>query len=160
MPQKERVDIYIIPPNFAAEGTLFSGRIKARNAVEAAVLALFLLQILLSVDLSVRGRIYAGAIVLIPAAIFGVLGVQGESLTSFVLQFFRYLCSKRELTVPDGKYRLKRSRKIRKIKRREARRKGGGRNRKRSKGAETKAQRSQADGKTANEGGQDTGERK
>lgn len=160
MSQKERVDIYIIPPNFAAEGTLFSGRIKARNAVEAAVLVLFLLQILLSVDLSVRGRIYAGVIVLIPAAIGGIMGVQGESLTSFAFQFCRYLCSKREITVPDGKYRLKRSRKLRKMERREARRKGGGRNRKRSKGAETKAQRGQADGETANEGGQEAGERR
>lgn len=159
MPQKERVDIYIIPPNFAAEGTLFSGRIKARNAVEAALLVIFLLQILLSVDLSVRGKIYAGVIVLIPAAIFGVLGVQGESLSSFILQFFRYLCSKRELTVPDGKYRLKRSRKLRKMERRRARKKGGGSNRKRSKGTETKAQGSQAAGKTTDEGSQETGER-
>ena len=27
MMQRERSDVYIIPPNFAKEGTLFSGRI-------------------------------------------------------------------------------------------------------------------------------------
>lgn len=29
MMQRERSDVYIIPPNFAKEGTLFSGRIEA-----------------------------------------------------------------------------------------------------------------------------------
>lgn len=29
MMQRERSDVYIIPPNFAKEGTLFSGELKA-----------------------------------------------------------------------------------------------------------------------------------
>ena len=33
MMQRERSDVYIIPPNFAKEGTLFSGRIEGRNAL-------------------------------------------------------------------------------------------------------------------------------
>lgn len=43
MMQRERSDVYIIPPNFAKEGTLFSGRIEGRNAFEAAVLFIVLL---------------------------------------------------------------------------------------------------------------------
>ena len=45
MMQRERSDVYIIPPNFAKEGTLFSGRIEGRNAFEAAVLFIVLFRI-------------------------------------------------------------------------------------------------------------------
>ena len=38
MEQEDRIDIYTIPPNFAEEGTLLSGRIKTRNAVETGVI--------------------------------------------------------------------------------------------------------------------------
>lgn len=107
MPQKERVDTYTIPPNFAKEGTILSGRVETRNAVEAAVLVFFLLQVLLSLDYGTKAKIYAGVIVIIPVAIFAVIGIQGESLTSFIFQFFCYLVKRRVLTVPDAKYRLK-----------------------------------------------------
>ena len=36
MAQNDHSDIYIIPPNFVKEGTLFSGRAESRNVVEAA----------------------------------------------------------------------------------------------------------------------------
>lgn len=151
MSQKERVDVYTIPPNFAKEGTILSGRVEARNAVEAAALVLFLLQVLMMLDLGVKGKIYVGIIVILPVAIFSVIGVQGESLTSFIFQFFRFLVRRRVLTVPNGQYRLKRNRRIRKQKKKQYRRqkkeeqRGGGKNRKRrGKGTETEAQRSKA----------------
>ena len=40
MTQNDHSDVYIIPPNFVRDGTLFSGRAEARNVVEAAFLAL------------------------------------------------------------------------------------------------------------------------
>jgi len=140
MAQKERADVYTIPPNFAKEGTILSGRVEARNAVEAAVLILLLFQILMAANLSVKGKIYAGIIVILPAAIFAVIGVQGESLSSFIFQFFCYLARRRTLTVPDGRYRLKRNRRLLKQQKKQYRkehkkkRKGGGKHRKRSKG--------------------------
>lgn len=54
--QRERVDVYTIPPNFAQEGTIFSGRVRLRNAFEAGLLALLLLQALLATDLGVKGN--------------------------------------------------------------------------------------------------------
>ena len=42
------MDVYTIPPNFAQEGTILSGRVRFRNAFEAGFLGLFLLRILLS----------------------------------------------------------------------------------------------------------------
>lgn len=148
--QKERVDVYTIPPNFAQEGTILNGRIGIRNAVESGILVLFLMQILLSLDWGVRAKIYAGIIVILPTFIFALLGVQGESLTSFVYQFFKYLANRRVITVPDGKYRLKRNRRLRKqqyrqqkLQRRQEQKKGVNDNRTGSKGAETEAQGSE-----------------
>lgn len=137
---KERVDVYTIPPNFAQEGTILSGRIGIRNAIETGFLVLFLLQILLSLDWGVRGKIYAGIIVILPVAIFALIGVQGESLSSFIYQFLKYLKNRRILTVPDGRYRLKRNRRLRKQQRRRER-EGGADNRKRSKRVKIEAQR-------------------
>ena len=149
--QRERVDVYTIPPNFAQEGTIFSGRVRLRNAFEAGLLALLLLQALLATDLGVKGKIYAGVIVMIPIVIFAVLGVQGESLTSFLFQFLKYLCGRSILTVPDGKYRLMRNRRLRKQQYRSRRGKGGERHRKRSKRAAASAQRSKTGRKTESE---------
>ena len=146
--QREKVDVYTIPPNFAQEGTIFSGRVRLRNAFEAGVLALLLFQLLMATNLSVKGKIYAGIIVMIPVVIFAVLGVQGESLTSFLFQFLKYLRGRRILTVPDGKYRLKRNRRLRKQQYRSQSGKGGERHRKRGKRIKTSAKRSKTDGKT------------
>ena len=41
---KERIDLYFIPPNFAEEGTVLSGRLRTRNAVETAILVFFMLK--------------------------------------------------------------------------------------------------------------------
>lgn len=144
--------MYTIPPNFAQEGTIFSGRVRFRNAFEAGILGLFLLQILFSMEWSIRGRIYAGVIVLIPVVIFAVLGVQGESLTSFLFQLMRYLHRRRVLTVPDGKYRIKRNRRLQKQKIKSQRGKGGGNHRKRGKGTKTKTKRGKESGETEPEG--------
>lgn len=159
MSQKERVDVYTIPPNFAKEGTILSGRVETRNAIEAAVLVLFLFRILMALDLSVKGRIYAGIIVILPVAIFAVIGVQGESLTSFIFQFFCFLVRRRVLTAPDGQNRLRRNRRLRKQQKKQHRREkkkekqeGGGKYKKRrGKGAETKAKRCEARRKESTE---------
>ncbi len=110
-------------------------------------MGIFLLQILLSMDFGVRVKIYVGVAVLIPALIFAVLGVQGESLTSFLFQFVRYLNRRRVLTVPDGKYRLKRNRRLAKLKKKSRRGKGGGNHRKRGKGTKAEAAAGKAGGK-------------
>ena len=113
MMQRERSDVYIIPPNFAKEGTLFSGRIEGRNAFEAAVLFIVLFRILFFIDVSIKLRIYIGIIVILPLTILAVVGVNGESLLSFIIQFIRFVTRRRVVTVPDGQYRLKRNRRIR-----------------------------------------------
>lgn len=110
MDQEDRIDIYTIPPNFAEEGTMLSGRIKTRNAVEAAVILMILVPLLLSFDCSVKAKMYSGMIGIVPVVILAIIGVQGESLFAFVASFFRYLRSRRCLTVPDDGYRLEQNR--------------------------------------------------
>lgn len=143
MAQKEKVDIYTIPPNFAKEGTILSGRVEARNAVEAALLVFSLLQILMLLHLGVKEKIYIGIIVILPVAILAVIGVQGESLTSFIFQFFCFVVKRRVLTVPNGQYRLKRNRRILKRQekqRRENQKKRGEKHRRRSTRTEAEAE--------------------
>lgn len=110
MRQEDRIEIYTIPPNFAEEGTLLSGRIRTKNAVETAVMLLVLLPLLFSLETSTKGKMYLGMIVLVPVVILGIIGVQGESLFAFISSFFRYLLRRRILTVPDEQYRLEQNR--------------------------------------------------
>mgnify|MGYP000622800964 CR=1 FL=1 len=37
--RQEETDIYIIPPNFIESGTFFGGMFRARNVIEAGILA-------------------------------------------------------------------------------------------------------------------------
>lgn len=110
MDQDERIDIYTIPPNFAEEGTMLSGRIRTRNAVETAIILMVLIPLLLSLDCAVKTKMYIGMIGIVPIVILAVIGVQGESLFAFIGSFFQYLGRRRYLTVPDDRYRLEQNR--------------------------------------------------
>ena len=54
MNEDNRIDIYTIPPNFAEEGTILSGRVKTRNAFETALILAGLVPLIMS--LSVTGK--------------------------------------------------------------------------------------------------------
>ena len=104
---KERIDLYFIPPNFAEEGTVLSGRLRTRNAVETAILVFFMLKPLTMLDTTLKIKIYIGVAVILP--------VQGESLTAFLMSFFRYIRQRRVLAPPDTGYRLERNRQLKKL---------------------------------------------
>ena len=61
MSEREKVDTYTIPPNFAESGKWFSGRVSAGNVVEAAVMSLILLKILLQIPVEGKAKIYLGS---------------------------------------------------------------------------------------------------
>lgn len=119
MDREDRIDIYTLPPNFAEEGTMFSGRVKSRNAVETAIILMVLVPLLFSLDTTVKVKLYIGMIVFVPIVVLAAVGIQGESLFSFIAGFFRYLWRRRCLTAPDERYRLEQNR------RKEKARKGG-----------------------------------
>lgn len=130
MDQEDRIDVYTIPPNFAEEGTLFSGRVKTRNAVETAILLMVLVPLLFSLNTTVKIKMYIGMIVLVPVVTVSVIGIQGESLFAFIASFFQYVRRRRCLTEPDERYRLEQNR------RKEKARKGGKRGREKRKKTE------------------------
>lgn len=126
MSEREKVDTYTIPPNFAESGKWFSGRVSAGNVVEAAVMSLILLKILLQVPVDGRTKIYLGIIFILPVVIFAVTGVQGERLTAYLFHILCFLKNRRVLTTPSGRYQLERKRRIER--REHKRRKKGGDN--------------------------------
>lgn len=123
---KERIDLYFIPPNFAEEGTVLSGRLRTRNAVETAVLVFFMLKPLTMLDTTLKIKIYIGVAVILPVMIVSLIGIQGESLTAFLMSFFRYIRQRRVLAPPDTGYRLERNRRLKKLARERRQRKGDG----------------------------------
>lgn len=90
MKDEERVEIYTIPPNFAEEGTILSGRIKTRNAIELAVLSIVFLLVMITVHVSLKVKLYIAIIVMLPVSVTAILGIQGESLFSFIGGFLRF----------------------------------------------------------------------
>ena len=112
---KDRIDLYFIPPNFAEEGTVLSGRLRTRNAVETAILVFFMLKPLTMLDTTLKIKIYIGVAVILPVMIISLIGIQGESLTAFLMSFFRFISQRRVLAPPDTEYRLERNRRLKKL---------------------------------------------
>ena len=92
---EEHHDTYIIPPNFIEGGTFFGGMFKIRNVIEAGILAVAVGVPVLSIHISLTARIIILCFTALPLALFGLLGVSGESLSSFVFAFFKWLKNRR-----------------------------------------------------------------
>lgn len=93
---KEERDIYLIPPNFISEGSLFGGMLKLRNAIEAVVFFLGIaVPVLKIAAFSFTIKIIILCLTALPAGIFALIGVGGESLTAFLMNFFHFLRTRR-----------------------------------------------------------------
>ena len=96
MRQEER-DVYIIPPNFIESGTLMGGMVKTRNAVEAGLLGALTALPVLRLSLSLTIRIIILCLTTLPLVLVALIGINGESLSSFAVQFVNYLHNRRVL---------------------------------------------------------------
>ena len=97
MSKSHEHDSYIIPPNFIDSGTLFGGMFKARNAIEAGVLLLAVGIPVFTLGVSLTTKIIILCLTALPLALFALIGISGESLSSFALIFIRYLRNRRVL---------------------------------------------------------------
>ncbi len=89
-------DTYTIPPNFVDTGTFFGGMFRARNAIEAGILAASVgLPVFLYLPAGLTGRIIALCLTALPLALVALIGISGESLSSFLFQFLKYLKNRR-----------------------------------------------------------------
>ena len=93
---KEERDIYLIPSNFISEGSLFGGMLKLRNAIEAVVFSLGIaVPVLKIAAFSFTTKIIILCLTALPIGIFALIGVGGESLTAFLINFFHFLRARR-----------------------------------------------------------------
>ncbi|MCC8026604.1 MAG: ATP-binding protein [Clostridium sp.] len=95
MNKHNELDSYVIPPNFIDSGTFFGGMLKARNAIEAGVLLLAVGIPVFALGVSLTTKIIILCLTALPLALFALVGIGGESLSSFALIFLRYLRNRR-----------------------------------------------------------------
>lgn len=96
--QREERDTYLIPPNFIEGGTLLGGMFKTRNVIEAGTLAIIIGLPVLSLHLSLSIRIIILCLTALPLVLLALIGISGNSLSAFILQFISYLRNRRILT--------------------------------------------------------------
>lgn len=96
MSNKNDHDIYIIPPNFIETGTFFGGMFRARNVIEAGILALAIgTPVFLFLPFGLTARIIALCLTALPVALVALIGISGESLSQFLITFLKYLRNRR-----------------------------------------------------------------
>ena len=93
--------MYYIPPNFLTSGRLFGGMIRVRNAIEACVLVLLTGIPILQLPFSLTTRIVILCLITLPLGVFGVVGIDGDSLSEFVFNWCRWLIRRRMLYRTD-----------------------------------------------------------
>lgn len=97
----EEMDVYYIPPNFLTSGRLFGGMIRVRNAIEACLLVLLTGIPILQLPFSLTTRIVILCLITLPLGVFGVVGIDGDSLSEFVFNWCRWLIRRRMLYRTD-----------------------------------------------------------
>lgn len=99
-PNEER-DVYYIPPNFLQSGRLFGGAVRMRNAIEAVLIALLTGIPIFRLGLSLTTRIVLLCLITLPITIFAVVGMDGDSLSEFAVNWFKWLFNRRVLYRSD-----------------------------------------------------------
>lgn len=96
MSNKNDHDIYIIPPNFIESGTFFGGMFRARNVIEAGILAFAIgVPVFMFIPFGLTTRIIILCLTALPAALVALIGISGESLSEFLIIFLKYLRNRR-----------------------------------------------------------------
>ena len=93
--QTEERDVYRIPENFVDTGTVMGGMFKLRNVIEAGVIAAVFILPLFKVNLSLTAKIIIACLTALPLGLLALIGINGESLSTFILGLFKFLQNKR-----------------------------------------------------------------
>ena len=95
-------DTYIIPPNFVDTGTFFGGMFKARNVIEAGVLASVVgIPVFVCLPFGLTTRIIVLCLTAMPLGLVALIGISGESLSSFLFIFLKYLKNRRVVGIEE-----------------------------------------------------------
>lgn len=99
MSNQNEQNTYIIPPNFIGTGTFLGGMFKMRNTVEAAIVsAVFGIPVFMIQSLSLKMKIIIFCITGLPAALVALMGISGESLSSFIMGFLNFIKKRRVIS--------------------------------------------------------------
>lgn len=93
--KEEEQDNYIIPPNFIDSGTILGGSLKIRNVIEAGILCCCTGIPIFFLPCSITTKIIIACIVVLPIVFLALIGMNGESLSSFFFQCILYLKNRR-----------------------------------------------------------------
>ena len=116
MSKPNEYDTYIIPPNFIEGGTFFGGLLKLRNTAEALVIVLAIGIPVFSVSaLTLTAKIIILCLTALPLGIIALVGINGESLSSFIFLVLKYLCNRRIITRNEEGQDKRKKRKKRKV---------------------------------------------
>lgn len=89
-------DLYTIPPNFIGSSTFLGGLFKVRNVIEAGILAVVIgVPVIFLLPFGVTAKVIILCLTALPAALFALMGIGGESLSSFLIIFVKYLRNRR-----------------------------------------------------------------
>ena len=89
-------DLYTIPPNFIGSSTFLGGLFKVRNVIEAGILAVVIgVPVIFLLPFGVTVKVTILCLTALPAALFALMGIGGESLSSFLIVFVKYLKNRR-----------------------------------------------------------------
>ena len=94
-------DIYYVPPNFLTSGRLFGGAVRIRNAIEACILVVLTGLPIIRLPLSLTTRIIILCLIPLPLGIFGIIGIEGDALSEFLISWVRWLKKRRVLRRTD-----------------------------------------------------------
>ncbi len=96
-------DTYIIPPNFVETGTFFGGMFKARNVIEAGILAAVVgVPVFICLPFGLTARIIVLCLTAMPLGLVALIGIAGESLSSFLFIFLKYLKNRRIVGIEES----------------------------------------------------------
>lgn len=95
MNNREDQQVSFVPRNFIERGTFMGGTFKIRNAIEGGVLAILIAVPVMNLPLSLTVRIIILCMTALPAAMVSLIGIAGESITSFLMNAIRFLKNRR-----------------------------------------------------------------
>lgn len=99
--KQNEFDSYYIPPNFVEHGTILGGMFKFRNVLEAGIIVALIGIPVFMLGISITSKIIILCLTALPLALFALIGISGESLSSFIFGFFKFLKHKRVITKSD-----------------------------------------------------------
>lgn len=95
-------DTYIIPPNFVDTGTFFGGMFKARNVIEAGILSAVVgIPVFVCLPFGLTTRIIVLCLTAMPLGLVALIGISGESLSSFLFIFLKYMKNRRVVGIEE-----------------------------------------------------------